>query len=81
MSKAYKEYKDEPLEAAESGATYNVQTDGGRAPLLHGMKGADDARKLSLAAAKDKFALQQDMTVEELYDVIADEIDSIYAKG
>ena len=34
MSKAYKEYKDEPLEAAESGATYNVQTDGGHAPLL-----------------------------------------------
>lgn len=28
-----------------------------------------------------EFALQRDMTPEELYDVIAEEIDSIYANG
>lgn len=28
-----------------------------------------------------EYALQQDMTVEGLYDVIAEEIDSIYANG
>jgi hypothetical protein len=28
-----------------------------------------------------ELALQQDMTVEGLYDVIAEEIDSIYANG
>jgi hypothetical protein len=28
-----------------------------------------------------EYALQQDVTVEKLYDIIEDEIDSIYANG
>jgi hypothetical protein len=79
MKKVYKDYQDKPLTVSEPTATYDVRTDTQHAPLLQGMPSANEVQRIS--AAKEKFALRQDLTVEELYDVIADEIDSIYANG
>ena len=38
-------------------------------------------RLMAQESKNREYALQQDMTVEGLYDVIAEEIDSIYANG
>jgi hypothetical protein len=78
MKKAYKDYQDKPLTVSDP-SSYDLRTDAQHAPLPQGMTSTNVAQRIS--AAKEKFALRQDLTVEELYDVIADEIDSIYANG
>ena len=85
MSKSFKDYQDKPLHVSEPGATSDVQTSGQHAPLqdsaMSDTMSVEEARKMTLAAMRGEYALQHDMTVEELYDVISDEIDSIYANA
>jgi len=41
----------------------------------------EDAREMTLRAVNREYALDRDMTPEQLYAVISEEIDDIYANG
>ena len=41
----------------------------------------DEAREMTLRAVNREYALDRDMTPEQLYAVISEEIDDIYANG
>ena len=46
-----------------------------------GVIDVETAREMTHGAIKREYALDRDMTPDELYDIVAEEIDAIYALG
>ena len=49
--------------------------------VADGVIDVETAREMTHGAIRREYALDRDMTPDELYDIVAEEIDSIYALG
>ena len=69
-------------EVAEPAVAYGLRT--GATAIINTddeTMSIEEARNITHATVHREYALGRDMTPEELYDIVAEEIDSIYALG
>ena len=84
MSKKYNQKETQPSchQVAEPAVAYGVQTNATAIINVDDeTMSIEDARKITDTTVRREYALDRDMTPEELYDIVAEEIDSIYALG
>ena len=78
MSKKYKDIESDPIMASEPVASYGVSD---TCTPTSTPDNSETARENMRRSLKRQYALQHDMTPEELYSIIAEEIEEIYANG